>query len=104
MRRSLESVIADTERSWLSALASIEERADHISHHALLTGDPAYVNTFVDRIRAVTAEQARAAAATWLDPESRAVVRYLADTSKDVDQPDDTDDADRTDKDSEEAA
>ncbi len=36
----LESVIADTERSWLSALASIEERADHISHHALLTGDP----------------------------------------------------------------
>ncbi len=26
----------------------IEERADHISHHALLTGDAAYVNTFVD--------------------------------------------------------
>jgi len=49
----------------------------------------------------VTAEQARAAAAAWLDPASRAVVRYLADTSKDVDQPDDTD---RTDKDSEEAA
>ena len=97
----LESVIADTERSWLSALASIEERADHISHHALLTGDPAYVNTFVERIRAVTAEQARAAAAAWLDPASRAVVRYLADTSKDADQPDDTD---RTDKDSEEAA
>ena len=97
----LESVIADTERSWLSALASIEERADHISHHALLTGDPAYVNTFVERIRAVTAEQARAAAAAWLDPASRAVVRYLAETSKDADQSDDTD---RTDKDSEEAA
>ena len=80
----LESVIADTERSWLSALASIEERADHISHHALLTGDPAYVNTFVDRIRSVTAEQARAAAAAWLDPSSRAVVRYLAED--DVDQ------------------
>ncbi|MER7071520.1 pitrilysin family protein [Terrabacter sp. NPDC000476] len=74
----LESVIADTERSWLSALASIEERADHISHHAMLTGDPGYVNTFVNRIRAVTAEQARAAAARWLDPGSRAVVRYLA--------------------------
>ena len=77
----LESVIADTERSWLSALASIEERADHISHHALLTGDAAYVNTFVDRIRSVTAEQARLAAATWLDPEARAVVRYLTDSS-----------------------
>lgn len=74
----LESVIADTERSWLSALASIEERADHISHHALLTGDPAYVNTFVDRLRSVTAADVRAAAAAWLDPGSRAVVRYLA--------------------------
>src|SRR6476619_5386169 len=82
----LESVIADTERSWLSALASIEERADHISHHALLTGDAAYVNTFVDRIRSVTAEQARLAAVTWLDPEARAVVRYLTDSST-VDRP-----------------
>ena len=77
----LESVIADTERSWLSALASIEERADHISHHALLTGDPDYVNTFVERLRQVGAEQARAAAAAWLDPGSRAVVRYLSDAS-----------------------
>lgn len=83
----LESVIADTERSWLSALASIEERADHISHHALLTGDATYVNTFVDRIRSVTAEQARAAAAAWLAPGSRAVVRYLAEASGGVDVP-----------------
>jgi predicted Zn-dependent peptidase len=77
----LESVIADTERSWLSALASIEERADHISHHALLTDDPDYVNTFVDRLRQVSAEDARGAAAAWLDPGSRAVVRYLSATS-----------------------
>ena len=74
----MESVLADTERSWLSALASIEERADHISHHALLTGDPGYVNAYVDRVRAVTADDVRAAAAAWLDPSSRAVVRYLA--------------------------
>ncbi len=77
-KAELESVVADTERSWLSALASIEERADHISHHALLTGDPAYVNTFVDRLRAITADDVRAAAAVWLAPSSRAVVRYLA--------------------------
>jgi predicted Zn-dependent peptidase len=76
----LESVIADTERAWLSSLASIEERADHISHHALLTGDPAYVNTFVDHVRAVTPEQVRAAAQRWFHPEARAVVRYLVDT------------------------
>jgi zinc protease len=75
----LESVVADTERSWLSALASIEERADHLSHHAMLTGDPGYVNTYVDQLAAVTAEDVRAAAAAWLDPGSRAVVRYLTD-------------------------
>ena len=106
----LESVIADTERSWLSALASIEERADHISHHALLSGDPAYVNTFVERIRAVTAEQARAAAAAWLEPQSRAVVRYLADPGVPAEEPDDSstdagkDAGKNAGKDSEEAA
>jgi predicted Zn-dependent peptidase len=83
----LESVIADTERSWLSALASIEERADHISHHALLTGDATYVNTFVDRLRQLGADDARAAAAALLDPGSRAVVRYLAEASGGVDVP-----------------
>ena len=74
----LESVIADTERSWLSALASIEERADHISHHALLTGDPAYVNTFVDRIRSVTAEQARSRRGDVARPRGPGRRRYLS--------------------------
>ncbi len=74
----MESVVADTQRSWLSALSSIEERADLISHHALLTGDPAYINTFVDQVTALTAEQVRDAAAAWLQPQSRAVVRYLS--------------------------
>jgi predicted Zn-dependent peptidase len=96
----LESVIADTERSWLSALASIEERADHISHHALLSDDPAYVNTFVERIRAVTGEQARDAAAAWLDPQSRAVVRYLADPGVPAEEPDDSSDDSDSSKDS----
>jgi predicted Zn-dependent peptidase len=80
----MESVIADTERAWLSSLASIEERADHISHHALLTGDPAYVNAFIDHVRAVTPEQVRAAAERWFHPEARAVVRYLVDTEAEV--------------------
>ena len=96
----MESVVADTERSWLSALASIEERADHISHHALLSGDPAYVNTFVERIRAVTGEQARDAAAAWLDPQSRAVVRYLADPGVPAEEPDDSSDDSDSGKDS----
>jgi predicted Zn-dependent peptidase len=80
----MESVIADTERSWLSALASIEHRADHISHHAMLSGDADYINTFVDRIKAITPEQVRSAAQQWLAPEARAVVRYLVDAEAEV--------------------
>ena len=80
----LESVVADTERSWLSSLASIEERADHISQYALLHDDPGYINTFIDAVKAVTAEEVRAAAARWLSPDSRVVVRYLVQDRAEV--------------------
>ena len=73
----MESAIAQTERGWLSALASQEERADHICHHATLQGDSGYINSFLDRLGEVTAVQVRRAAAVWLLPESRAVVAYL---------------------------
>ena len=73
----LEASLAQSERSWLSALASQEERADLISHHLLLHDDPEVVNTHLDRLRAVTAEQVVAAAHRWLRPQSRAVVAYL---------------------------
>jgi zinc protease len=74
----MESALAQSERSWLSALASQEERADLISQHVLLHGDGQLVNTFLDRIGVVTAAQVRDAAATWLRPQNRAVVRHLA--------------------------
>jgi len=73
----MECALAATERAWLTALASQEERADYICHFTLLQDDPQYVNTFLDRVAAVTAEQTRAAAARWLSPDSRAVVAYL---------------------------
>ena len=73
------------------ALASQEERADLISHHLLLHDDPDVVNTHLDRLRDVTAEQVVQAARQWLRPESRAVVAYLvagtdfdSDTTEDV--------------------
>ena len=75
----LEASLAQSERSWLSALASQEERADVISHHHLLHDDPEVVNTHLDRLRALTADDVVAAARTWLRPESRAVVAYLAE-------------------------
>lgn len=74
----VESAVAETERAWLSALASHDDRADHISHYAALHDDPAYVNTFLAQVRAVTPEQVREAAARYLQPGSRAVVAYLA--------------------------
>jgi zinc protease len=73
----LEAARAQAERSWLSALASQEERADLISQHVLLHDDPQFVNTYLDRLLSITAEQVRQAAATWLRPESRAVVAHL---------------------------
>ncbi len=75
----LESSLAQSERSWLSALASQEERADLLSHHLLLHDDPDVVNTHLDRLRAVTADDVVEAARRWLRPESRAVVAYLSD-------------------------
>jgi predicted Zn-dependent peptidase len=73
----MESAIAQTERGWLSSLASQEERADHICHHATLQGDSGYINTFLDRLRQVTGAQVQQAAAVWLAPRSRAVVAYI---------------------------
>ena len=73
----MESAMAQTERSWLSSLASQEERADHICHFATLQGDSGYVNTFLDRFGQVTPDQVQQVAAKWLTPQSRAVVAYL---------------------------
>ncbi|GAA4719802.1 pitrilysin family protein [Pedococcus ginsenosidimutans] len=80
----MESALAQSERSWLSALAGHEERADLISQHVLLHDDAQFVNTFLDRIGQVTPEQVREAAATWLRPESRAVVRHLVAAEEDA--------------------
>ena len=46
--------------------------------------DPSYVNTFVDQVKSVTADEVREAAGTWLDPDARAVVRYLAEDEAEV--------------------
>jgi zinc protease len=80
----MESALAQSERSWLSALASQEERADLISQHVLLHGDGQFINTFLDRLRAVTAAQVQAAAARWLQPQHRAVVAHLVESQEDA--------------------
>ena len=77
----LASVLADTERGWLTELADIEDRADHISHFSSLANDPAYINTLVSRVGAITADDVTAAAAQWMQPESRAVIEFRQETS-----------------------
>jgi zinc protease len=80
----MESAMAQSERSWLHALASQEERADLVSQHVLLHEDPQFINTFLDRLGAITPEQVRSAAARWLRPESRAVVAHLVQREEDA--------------------
>ena len=70
--------------AWLSALAGQEERADLISQHVLLHDDGQFVNTFLDRLATVGPDEVRAAAAAWLRPEHRAVVRHLVEAQEDA--------------------
>ncbi len=74
----LAAAMAQGERSWLSTLASQEDRADLLSQHLLLHDDPDLVNTLLDRMRGIGADEVRAAAARWLRPHQRAVIAYLA--------------------------
>lgn len=78
----LESSLADTERSWLEALAGHQERADLISHYTLLHDDPQHINTYLDTVRSVTAEQVREAAARWLVADARATVAFTAGSAQ----------------------
>ena len=73
----LEASRAETERSWLEALASFDERAELVSRAVAIHGDPDQVNTYLDQVMAVTAEEVRAAADRWLRPSSAATLRYL---------------------------
>ncbi len=70
----MKTAFVDLERSWLQALAVHEERADTISHYALLHDDPQFLNTFLDDAATVTPDEVRDLANTWLRPQSRAVV------------------------------
>ena len=77
----LESVKAQAERAWLSALASGEERADLISQYTLLHDDPGYVNTALDRLLAIDRDEVHRVACEWLGPDQRVCVAYLTSES-----------------------
>jgi predicted Zn-dependent peptidase len=76
----LATVQAQAERDWLEQLASCAGRADEISHHTLLFGDPNRINTRIDQLRAVTVEQVQHAARQWIRAEGRVQVTYRKNT------------------------
>lgn len=78
----LEASRADTERSWLEALAAFDERAELISRATALFGDPQRINTYLDQVMAVTAEQVRRAAEVWLQPSGMAPIRYRQEADR----------------------
>lgn len=72
----LEASRADTERSWLESMSDLEHRADLLSRATWLHDDPNWVNGYLDRVRAISAEDVRRAAATWLHPDHRVIVAH----------------------------
>ncbi|MFV0462730.1 MAG: M16 family metallopeptidase [Nostocoides sp.] len=73
----IEASLAQAERSWLSDMASTEDRADAFSHTEMLQKDPHLVNTYLDRLRRITPEQILDSARTWLQPSSRATIAHV---------------------------
>jgi zinc protease len=76
----VERVRALEETRLLQRLQPVSTRADLLSMNECIFGDPGRVNTEVDRLRAVTAEQVRAFAAEHLIPQNRATLLYLPET------------------------
>lgn len=72
----LAAVVADVERWWLQSLAQPDERADVISGNTLLYDDPEHLNTYLDDVADVTADDIAKAAAAYVAPESAAAVVY----------------------------
>lgn len=75
----LEASFAETERSWLEALAGYDERAELLSRAVLTYRDATQVNSHLDDVAAVTAQQVAEAARQWLLPERAATLLYRAE-------------------------
>jgi zinc protease len=61
----------------LLELQRVATRADHLSMFTTLFDDPERINTEIDRLSAVTAEQVRAVAAEYFGADNRVVLTYL---------------------------
>jgi predicted Zn-dependent peptidase len=69
--------LAMIEARHLADLQTVDERADQLSMYTTLFDDPDRINTELDRIRAVTADDVRRFAAQYLRADNRAVLCYV---------------------------
>jgi len=74
----LDVALAGAEREWCAHLSTIDTRADQLNEAATLLGDAGAVNRWLSRLRAVRAADVARVTASWLAPEARAVLHYLA--------------------------
>ncbi|QMU72195.1 pitrilysin family protein [Streptacidiphilus sp. P02-A3a] len=72
----LERAQAQIEREWLDRLETVNGRADELCRFAVLFGDPKLVNSALDKVLDITAEEVRRVAADHLTPGNRAVLTY----------------------------
>jgi zinc protease len=70
-------VQALAETRFLSQVAQLATRADLLSMNQLLFGDAERLNSEVERMRAVTADDVRSFAERFLRPDNRAVLTYV---------------------------
>ena len=73
----MEAAVAQFERAWLSSLASLPERADHISQFTCLHDDPRGIETYADRVAEISAQHVTRIASEYLRPQHRATVTYV---------------------------
>lgn len=67
---------AQAERDWLLELATADDRADAINYYETIMGSADQVNSYLDRIARVGADEVARATARWLDPDSASVLVY----------------------------
>lgn len=64
------------EREWLEECAHLDHRADLLSAHAVLDGDPARVNRRIAEYVSVGPDEVTEAVRAWLHPSRRGVLEY----------------------------
>jgi zinc protease len=69
-----------TEADELGALQRVDEKADRLSMYATLFGEPAMVNSILDRYLSTTAEQIRAVCRDVFVADNRYVLTYVPAT------------------------